>query len=81
MSQNCPVIISKSSALPEINSDAALYFNPDNEVDIKNQMKRIGHLIINLSTAREEFKQNNHIRNLRSRPEKKTNTNEFLCFS
>ena len=41
MSQNCPVIISKSSALPEINSDAALYFDPDNEVDIKNQMKRI----------------------------------------
>ena len=41
MSQNCPVIISKRSSLPEINSNAALYFNPDDEVEIKNQMKKI----------------------------------------
>lgn len=41
MSQNCPVIISKRSSLPEINSSAALYFNPDDEVEIKNQMKKI----------------------------------------
>lgn len=41
MAQNCPVLISKKSALPEINSDAALYFDPDNEVDIKNQMNKV----------------------------------------
>jgi len=41
MSQNCPVIISKRSSLPEINSSAALYFNPDDEVEIKNQMNKI----------------------------------------
>ena len=29
------------SALPEINGNAALYFDPDNEEDIKNSMKKI----------------------------------------
>ena len=41
MSQECPVIISKNSALPEINSNAALYFDPDNHEEIKNQMKKL----------------------------------------
>ena len=41
MSQNCPVVISKRSSLPEINSSAALYFDPDDEVEIKNQMKKV----------------------------------------
>ena len=41
MSQSCPVVISKKSSLPEINSNAALYFDPDNEEEIKNQMKKI----------------------------------------
>ena len=41
MSQGCPVIISNKSALKEINSDAALYFNPDDENDIKENIKKI----------------------------------------
>ena len=41
MSQGCPVIISKRSALTEINSDAALYFNPDDITEIKDSMYRI----------------------------------------
>ena len=39
MSQECPVVISKSSALPEINNSAADYFNPDDIMDIKNKLK------------------------------------------
>ena len=35
MSQGCPVIISKKSALPEINNLAAEYFDPDNIEQIK----------------------------------------------
>ena len=41
MSQGCPVIISNRSALSEINSDAAEYFNPDDENEIKNSMYKI----------------------------------------
>ena len=41
MSQDCPVLISDSSALREINSNASVYFNPDNEVEIKDCMNRI----------------------------------------
>lgn len=41
MTQKCPVLISSKSALPEINGNAALYFDPDNEEDIKNSMKKL----------------------------------------
>ncbi len=41
MSQGCPVVISNRSALAEINSDAAEYFDPDNEVEIKDSMYKI----------------------------------------
>ncbi len=41
MSQGCPVIISNRSALKEINLDAAEYFNPDDEVEIKDSMYKI----------------------------------------
>jgi len=41
MSQGCPVLISKSSALPEINGEAAEYFDPDNKNQIKESMKKI----------------------------------------
>ncbi len=41
MSQGCPVLISNSSALPEINSNAAEYFDPDNEINIKNAMQKV----------------------------------------
>ena len=41
MSQSCPVIISKNSALSEINSDAAEYFNPKNENEVKDSMYRV----------------------------------------
>lgn len=41
MSQGCPVIISKKSALPEINNLAAEYFDPDNIEQIKESMKKV----------------------------------------
>ena len=39
MSQGCPVLISNTSALPEINDKAADYFNPDDILEIKNKIK------------------------------------------
>ncbi len=41
MSQGCPVAISNRSALSEINSDAAAYFDPDDENEIKDSMNKI----------------------------------------
>ena len=41
MSQNCPVAISNRSALPEINADAAHYFDPDNIIEIKESMESL----------------------------------------
>jgi len=41
MSQSCPVLISNASALPEINDNAAEYFDPDDINQIKNNMKKI----------------------------------------
>ena len=41
MSQGCPVLISNKSALPEINGEAAEYFDPDNENQIKEALVRI----------------------------------------
>ena len=39
MTQGCPVLISKKSAIPEINEDAVDYFDPDNIVEIKQYMQ------------------------------------------
>ena len=41
MSQRCPVLISNKSALIEINSDAAEYFDPDSEKEIKDSMYKV----------------------------------------
>jgi glycosyltransferase involved in cell wall biosynthesis len=41
MSQKTPVVISKRSALPEINGNAALYFDPDNINELKNSLKKV----------------------------------------
>ncbi len=41
MKNKTPVLISKSSALPEINGKAAIYFNPKNHMDIANKIKRL----------------------------------------
>ena len=41
MKNKTPVLISKSSALPEINGKAAIYFNPKNHIDIANKIKRL----------------------------------------
>jgi glycosyltransferase involved in cell wall biosynthesis len=43
MQQDCPVITSKISSLPEAGGDAALYVNPKDITDIANQMKKIFH--------------------------------------
>ena len=41
MAQACPVAISNRSALPEINNNAADYFDPDNIMDIRKSMENI----------------------------------------
>ena len=41
MSQKCPVITSRKSALPEINGQASIYFDPDNILEIKSSMNKI----------------------------------------
>ena len=39
MSQKTPVVISNKSSLPEINGNAAIYFNPDDVSEITNSLK------------------------------------------
>jgi glycosyltransferase involved in cell wall biosynthesis len=41
MLHKVPVVVSNRSALPEINSNAALYFDPDKITQIKNSLKKI----------------------------------------
>jgi glycosyltransferase involved in cell wall biosynthesis len=41
MSQKAPVVISRRSALPEINGKAAAYFDPDNVGELKNLLKKV----------------------------------------
>ena len=41
MSQEIPVVISNRSALPEINGDAAVYFDPDDINEIKDSLKKV----------------------------------------
>lgn len=41
MARGLPVASSNESCLPEILGDAALYFNPDDETDMKNKIERI----------------------------------------
>ena len=41
MKNKCPVLISKCSALPEINANAALYFNPFNVKELINKMNKL----------------------------------------
>ena len=60
MSQNCPVAISNTSALPEINGNAAHYFDPDNIKDIKESLRI---LIVNKEyTKTLILKGNNHFK-------------------
>ena len=63
MSNSCPVLVSKTSALPEINSDSALYFDPDNQNEIRNKMLDL----INNFDLRQSFKDKglNHVRNFK----------------
>lgn len=41
MSQGCPVLVSKSSALPEINNSAAEYFDPDDYEDLSTKLEEL----------------------------------------
>lgn len=41
MSNKCPIIISNTSALSEINGNAALYFDPDNSTEIADCMAEV----------------------------------------
>ena len=63
MSNNCPVLVSRSSALLEINSDCALYFHPDNPTEIRKKMLDL----INNAELRKSliFKGSNHVKNFK----------------
>lgn len=41
MSFGCPVISSKTSSLPEVSGDAALYFDPKNSFDLFEKLKKL----------------------------------------
>ncbi|MBD1134947.1 glycosyltransferase family 4 protein [Pelagibacterales bacterium SAG-MED47] len=60
MSQNCPVLISNRSALPEINSKAAEYFDPDDQ----NQIEELMNNILLNKSFREDLinRGNNHFK-------------------
>ncbi len=49
---NCPVISSNSSCLPEIGGNAALYFNPDNEKELMECIESM----INNQELRQKYK-------------------------
>jgi glycosyltransferase involved in cell wall biosynthesis len=51
MQQDCPVITSKISSLPEAGGDAALYVNPKDISDIADKMK----LLLNDGVLRKDL--------------------------
>ena len=53
MSQGCPVLISGNSALTEINSQACVYFDPNNENEIKDKIYKI----LNDNNFKNEFEE------------------------
>ena len=70
MSYKVPVVVSNRSALPEINKNAALYFDPDNVNQIKNVLKKsllnkyVRKELIKKSTKNlKRFKLDNSIKN------------------
>ena len=70
MSYKVPVVVSNRSALPEINKNGALYFDPDNVNQIKNVLKKTllnknvrNELIKNGTKNLKRFTLNNNIKN------------------
>ena len=47
----CPVICSNSSSLPEVVGDAAITFDPENEIELKDKME----LLINSKNLRKNL--------------------------
>ena len=41
MSKGCPVVSSDKTCMPEVLGDAALYFNPDNEDEMRARIEKI----------------------------------------
>ena len=68
MAQKTPVIVSNKSALPEINSNAAEYFDPDDIVEIKEKIKSIINDEDNkrklLNNANDHYKKYNWKKNI-----------------
>lgn len=52
MAQGLPVVSSDKTCLPEVLGDAALYFNPDDEMDMKNKIEQV----LNDEKLRESLK-------------------------
>ena len=68
MAQKTPVIVSNKSALPEINSNAAEYFDPDDIVEIKQKIKLIitdkNHKKKLLNISNDHYKKYNWKKNI-----------------
>lgn len=39
----CPAVISNTSSMPEVGGDAVLYFDPENEVEMRMQIEKVIH--------------------------------------
>ena len=49
----CPVIASNTTSLPEVLGDSALFFNPENTLDLAEQIR----VLLNVTTKAEELRQ------------------------
>ena len=41
MASNCPVVAANTASIPEVAGDAALYFNPENLLEMAGTIKKI----------------------------------------
>jgi len=62
MNCDCPVIMSNTSSLPEVGGEAAIYFNPNNNDDMREKIKSVifnedlrNELIVKSKTQRQKF--------------------------
>ncbi|CAN5196380.1 glycosyltransferase family 1 protein [soil metagenome] len=62
----CPVVLSNTSCFPEVAQDAALYFDPESETSIRQQIESI---ILN-DTLRQSLRQKGYVRQEAFSPEK-----------
>lgn len=57
MSNSCPCVLSNSSSLPEVGGNAAVYFDPEDEIDIYEKVK----LVLENDSIRQDLIPKGHI--------------------